>query len=116
MSEPNGALFAIGAGPGIGRSVTIRFASEHFKQVALFAKRGESLAAEKKAIEEAVDSAVEIKTYTVDVADPDALIEALDAADADLGKPACVFYNAARVLPSKLLEHDVNEIELDLKV
>lgn len=116
ITESNKTLVVIGAGPGIGRSVTSLFASKRYSNVALIARRAEQLEIETKALEEAVGTQVRIKTYTVDVIDTDALAKALDDSDATLGKPECVFYNAARVLPSQLLSHDVKEIEYDFKV
>lgn len=115
-AEGNKTLFVIGIGPGIGRSVTSLFASKRYNNIALIARRPEQLAAEKTALEEAVGSQVNIKTYAVDVVDTDALTKALDDADVALGKPECLFYNAARVLPSQLLSHDVKEIDYDFKV
>lgn len=67
-------------------------------------------------MKENVGSNVKVKTFAIDVTDTDALNKALDVADAELGKPEFVFYNAARVIPSQLLSHDVKEIEYDLKV
>lgn len=116
MPESNATLLVIGVGPGIGRAVTALFASKKFQRVALIARGSESLKTEKKALEDAVGQHLKVKTYAVDVANHDALLEALHSVEADLGKPDCVFYNAARVLPSKLLSHDVKEIELDFKV
>jgi NAD(P)-dependent dehydrogenase (short-subunit alcohol dehydrogenase family) len=116
MAHQNKTLLVIGAGPGIGRSVTTLFASKGYTKVALFARSSEGLAAEQKAVEESVGSGGKVKSYQVDVADLDALAKALAEADADLGKPDCIFYNAARVRPSELLAHDVQEIEYDFKV
>jgi NAD(P)-dependent dehydrogenase (short-subunit alcohol dehydrogenase family) len=109
-------LLVIGSGPGIGRSVATLFASKRYSNVVLVARRDESLAAERAAVEQAVGSHVTVKTYAVDVTDSAALLKALDDADAAVGKPECVFFNAARVLPSAFFEHDVKEIEYDLKV
>ncbi|KAF7514499.1 hypothetical protein G7054_g15262 [Neopestalotiopsis clavispora] len=116
MAHQNKTLLVIGAGPGIGRSVTTLFASKGYTKVALFARSSEGLAAEQKAVEESVGSGGKVKSYQVDVADLDALAKALAEADADLGKPDCIFYNAARVRPSELLAHDVQEIEYDFKI
>jgi NAD(P)-dependent dehydrogenase (short-subunit alcohol dehydrogenase family) len=109
-------LLIIGSGPGISRSVASLFASKRFKNVGLIARRAESLAAEKAALEEAVGGNVKVGTYAVDITDAEGLEEALDQAEAELGKPEVVFFNAARVIPSAFFEHDVKEIEYDLKV
>ncbi|KAI0163529.1 hypothetical protein BJ166DRAFT_526584 [Pestalotiopsis sp. NC0098] len=116
MSPQNKTLLVIGAGPGIGRSVTTLFASKAYANVALFARGADGLVSEKKAVEESVGANVKVKTYQVDVADPEALRKALEESDADFGKPDCVFYNAARVQPSELLTHDLKEIEYDFKI
>lgn len=116
MATQNKTLLVIGAGPGIGRSVTTLFASKAYANVALFARSADGLVSEKKAVEESVGANVKVKTYQVDVADPEALRKALEESDADFGKPDCVFYNAARVQPSELLTHDLKEIEYDFKV
>jgi NAD(P)-dependent dehydrogenase (short-subunit alcohol dehydrogenase family) len=112
----NKTLLVVGSGPGIGRAVTTLFASKRYSNVVLVARRAESLAAEKAAVEQAVGSQVNIRTYAVDITDLAALSKALEDADAAFGKPECVFFNAARVLPSAFFEHDVKEIEYDLKV
>ncbi len=109
-------LLVVGSGPGIGRAVATLFASKGYHNVVLIARRSDSLASEKAAVEEAVGSQVNVRTYPVDITDPEALTKALDDADAAFGKPECVFFNAARVLPSAFFEHDVKEIEYDLKV
>lgn len=116
MAPKNKTLLVIGAGPGIGRSVTTLFASKAYANVALFARSADGLVSEKKAVEKSVGANVKVKTYQVDVADPEVLRKALEESDADFGKPDCVFYNAARVQPSELLVHDVKEIEYDFKV
>lgn len=109
-------LFTIGSGPGIGRAVTNIFASRRYNHVALIARNEKQLALERSVIEESVGPKVKVKTYALDVVDSDALIKALEGAEAELGKPECIFYNAARVLPSELLTHDVKDLEYDFKV
>ncbi|KAM0816683.1 putative short-chain alcohol [Seiridium cardinale] len=116
MAVGTGILLVIGVGPGIGRAVASTFASKRYHSVALFARRSDQLSLEKQALEEAVGHELNVKTYALDVTDNDALLKALDDVDATLGKPECVFYNAARVLPSQLLTHDVEEIEYDFKI
>ncbi|KAH0443104.1 hypothetical protein CcaCcLH18_01217 [Colletotrichum camelliae] len=111
----NQTLLVIGAGPLIGRSVATLFASKRYSNVALIARREEQLQIEKKAVEEAAPSAT-VKTYTADITDPEAFTKVLDQADADLGKPSCVFFNAARVHMSEMLVHDVKEMEYDFKI
>lgn len=109
-------IVVIGAGPGIGRSVTSLFASNRYNKIALLARRDEQLQLEKAAVEAAVRHPITVKTYVVDVSDGDALVSAMDKIDADLGQPEVIFYNAARVLFSNFFEHPVKEIEHDFKV
>jgi NAD(P)-dependent dehydrogenase (short-subunit alcohol dehydrogenase family) len=116
MSSTHKTLLVVGSGPGIGRAVTALFAAKRYNNVVLLARRTDSLVSEKAAVEQAIGTQVNIKTYPVDITDPAALDSALDDADAALGKPECVFFNAARVLPSAFFEHPLTEIEYDLKV
>lgn len=76
----------IGAGPGIGRSVAVRFAKEGLP-VAVMARDKDKLAA--------VAAAVGALAVPADVADEDSLRGALDTAAAELGPPDVVVYNAA---------------------
>ncbi|RYP70477.1 hypothetical protein DL771_005414 [Monosporascus sp. 5C6A] len=112
----NRTLVTIGSGPGIGRAVTSLFASKRYNNVALIARRAEQLSLEKSAIEEAIGPQANVKIYALDVVDSDSLLKALKDAEAELGKPECVFYNAARVLPSELLTHDAKDMEYDFKI
>lgn len=116
MAEINRTLLTIGSGPGIGRAVTNIFASRRYNHVALIARNEKQLEIERSVIQESVGPAVKVKTYALDVIDSDALIKAIDDVESELGKPECVFYNAARVLPSELLKHDVKDMEYDFKV
>jgi len=116
LAMPDKTILVLGAGPGIGRCVTSLFASKRYNNVVLVARRAENLEVEKKAIEEAVNGRVNVKTYAVDTTKTEDLLTALDDADAAFGKPEVVFYNAARVLPSPFFIHPVEDIEYDLKI
>ncbi|KAI1361609.1 NAD(P)-binding protein [Xylaria arbuscula] len=111
-------LVLIGVGPGIGRSVACLFASKRYKNITLIARRAEQLEIERAQVEAAAgDSrAVKVRTDAVDISDHHALTKALADAEAALGKPECVYFNAARVVPSKLLSHSVEDIEYDFKL
>ncbi|KAH6873829.1 hypothetical protein B0T10DRAFT_234472 [Thelonectria olida] len=109
-------IVIVGAGPGIGRSVTTQFASNGYTKIALLSRRDTQLQLEKTAIEAAVKHPVTIKTYVVDVSDGDALVNVMDKIDNDLGQPETIFYNAARVVYSKFFEHTVKEIDYDFKI
>lgn len=116
MPSTHKTLLVVGSGPGIGRAVTSVFAAKRYNNIVLLARRTDSLESEKAAVEQAVGTQVNIKTYAVDITDLAALGTALDDADAALGRPECVFFNAARVLPSAFFEQPVTEIEYDFKV
>ncbi|KAH7020757.1 uncharacterized protein B0I36DRAFT_25348 [Microdochium trichocladiopsis] len=118
-TTPSPTLYVIGSGPGIGRAVAQLFSAKRYANVALFARNQEQLKNDSEAVMSSSNNnnkKVQVRTYPVDVTDSASLSKALDLAEQDLGKPDCVFYNAARVLPSKLLEHDVGEIEYDFKI
>ena len=116
MTPESRTLFVIGSGPGIGRSVATLFASKRYTKVALFERNSEQIKLEKSAIEDAAGPDVQVETFAVDVVQTKAFRAALEEAEAKLGKPECVFYNAARVLPSELLKHGVEDIEYDFGV
>lgn len=83
----------IGAGPGIGRSVALRFAREGLP-VALVARSAATI----KCVAEAVLAlGVPLVSVTADCADEEALRSALDVASDELGVPDVVVYNAALV-------------------
>lgn len=85
----------IGAGPGIGRSVALRFAREGLP-VALVARTGTTVEAVAGAV---APLGVRVVPLTADSADETALRAALDAAAAELGPPDVVVYNAAIIQP-----------------
>ncbi|KAK0658490.1 hypothetical protein QBC41DRAFT_55667 [Cercophora samala] len=114
--SPGRTLLVLGSGPGIGRSVATLFASKRYNNVVLIARRAEQLEDEKKAVLKTVGSQINVRTYAADVTHTHSLLQALDDADAAFGKPEVVFYNAARVLPSALLTHPVEDVEYDFKI
>ena len=117
MDSSDRTLFLIGTGPGNGRAISALFASKRYNRVALFARRAEQLKIEADALTKALGAnAITVKTWAVDVTDADSLLKVLGEADEELGMPECVYYNAARVLPSALLTHPVEDLEYDLKV
>ncbi|WP_067830584.1 SDR family NAD(P)-dependent oxidoreductase [Actinomadura kijaniata] len=93
-------VVVIGAGPGIGRSVALRFAREGLP-VAVVARTPatvEAVAAEVAGL------GVRAVPVTADSADETALRAALDVAVDRLGPPDAVVYNAALVRPDALGE------------
>lgn len=88
----SGAI-VIGAGPGLGRSIARRFATEGLP-VALLARRRattDPLARELRAM------GVESIAFAADVTDEDTLRWALDQATEQFGVPDVVIYNVARM-------------------
>ena len=81
----------LGAGPGVGRSVALRFAREGLP-IALIA-RGAATA--ESVAEEVTSLGVPAMTLTADCSDEEALRSALDAVSRHLGTPDVVVYNAA---------------------
>ncbi|MFC6020508.1 SDR family NAD(P)-dependent oxidoreductase [Plantactinospora solaniradicis] len=81
----------IGVGPGIGRSVALRFAREGLP-VALVAR---TTAAVRAVAEEVAPLGVRVVALTADSTDETGLRAALDAAANELGPPGAVVYNAA---------------------
>lgn len=85
----------IGAGPGIGRSVALRFAREGLP-VALVARTDDRV---RRIADEVRTLGVPVAALTADSTDEEALRAALDAAAAELGPPDAVAYNAALIRP-----------------
>ncbi|MGI5171339.1 SDR family NAD(P)-dependent oxidoreductase [Spirillospora sp. CA-253888] len=90
----------IGAGPGIGRSVALRFAREDLP-VALVARSPATLAGTAEAVAAA---GAPVVSATADAADETALRTALDTAVEAFGLPDAVVYNAAVIRPDTLGE------------
>lgn len=88
-------VVVIGAGPGIGRSVAVRFAREGLP-VALLARTRRTLTEVSAAVEA---HGVPVVTATADSGDEESLRAALDTAADRLGPPDVVVYNAAVIRP-----------------
>lgn len=119
MSNPPAkSLLIIGAGPGIARAVSSRLSTKGYTTITLLARRASQLAFERSTLLSLHPTLnLQIHTFPVDITDAPALSSALAAADAASGgPPSLVFFNAARVIPSKLFTHPVEEIEYDFKV
>jgi NAD(P)-dependent dehydrogenase (short-subunit alcohol dehydrogenase family) len=93
----------IGVGPGIGRSVSLRFAREGLP-VALIARNG---ATAQTVAEETAAAGRQAFALTADAADETALRGALDAAAERFGPPDVVVYNAAVIRADKAGELSV---------
>ena len=118
MSHPHSVVI-IGSGPGIGSHVAAQFATNGFKNIALVARNAAQLEKDHVFVVESAAAAghrVTVKTYAVDITESAKLRAVLDKVGADLGTPEFVFFNAARVKPSTLLETDEDEMIYDFKV
>ncbi|MFI5484889.1 MULTISPECIES: SDR family NAD(P)-dependent oxidoreductase [Micromonospora] len=94
----------IGAGPGIGRAVALRFAREGLP-VALLARTGATVRAAAEAVAALGVRAVPL---TADSTDETALRAALDAAADELGPPDVAVYNAAIIQADSVGELSVS--------
>lgn len=90
----------IGAGPGVGGSVALRFAREAMP-VALIARNEKTVHDVAEAIS---PLGVSVSCQTADSSDEAALRSALDAAAGDLGPPDVLVYNAAIIRADTLGE------------
>jgi NAD(P)-dependent dehydrogenase (short-subunit alcohol dehydrogenase family) len=112
------SLVVIGSGPGIGAHVARQFVEHGFAKVALVARNQQQLDIDRASVEQALGAGanITVKTYAVDITDTPKLAATLDQISDALGPPEVVFFNAARVLPSTLLEADEDGIIYDFKV
>jgi NAD(P)-dependent dehydrogenase (short-subunit alcohol dehydrogenase family) len=112
-----GALVVIGIGPGIGRAVTTKFASEGFNRIFIMSRSAERLEEEKAAVlKDTSNKDVKIDSIIADVIDPKSLAAALKEVDDSGEVVEVVYYNAAKVAPSTLLEFPVESMDEDWKV
>jgi short-subunit dehydrogenase len=114
-SYTNSVLLVIGSGPGIGNHVASLFAKRKFNKVALIARNQERLQQGKKVVETAAGRPIEVRTWSVDISKVEKLKAVLPEIQ-QLGQLECVFFNAARVIPSQFFAHSEDEIRMDLEV
>lgn len=117
-STKDSTLVVIGSGPGIGSATASYFAQKGFDRVVLISRSPDRLREGCLAVEAAAQKAhrsVSVGTWAVDITDTSAYQEVL-ARVAEFGTLECLFFNAARVQPSQLLEETVEEMEYDFKV
>ena len=96
----NRLIVVFGSGPGIGVATAIHFASKGL-DVALLSRNAERLEQDVAKVRQA-NSKVKVQAYPVDLGDHNALSKTLARVEADLGPPEVVYYNAARIAPSKI--------------
>jgi NAD(P)-dependent dehydrogenase (short-subunit alcohol dehydrogenase family) len=93
-------VVVIGAGPGVGRSVALRFAREGMP-AALIARSEQTV---RDVARDLSPLGVPVTCLTADSADEAALRSALDAAAGELGPPDVLVYNAAIIRADALGE------------
>lgn len=108
-------LVLIGSGPGIGSNAASVFAAKRFDNVALIARDSQRLERDRHFVEEAAPSAT-VKTYAVDITDSEKFVSVLNQISTEFGPPECVYFNAARVIPSELFKFTNAELVYDFKV
>jgi NAD(P)-dependent dehydrogenase (short-subunit alcohol dehydrogenase family) len=110
-------LLLIGSGPGIGSSVATVFASKGFNHVILISRDYKRLQDDRvKILLNVTGEYPRMDLIQADISDNNSLKQALQQVDALEGNIECVYFNAARVAPSPLLEFPIEVIEGDFKV
>ena len=108
MTElPFKTALIVGAGPGISASVARRFAAAGLK-VGLAARdvgKLEPLAAE-----------IGAKTFACDASDASSVAELFDRADAKIGEPDVVVYNASGRTRGRIIELDPEQVKRTIEV
>ncbi|KAL2840274.1 hypothetical protein BJY01DRAFT_250053 [Aspergillus pseudoustus] len=119
-TQPRRLLLLLGSGPGIGASIASLFTKNHpFNAIALIARTASQLERDHETVLAAAATAgrqdIDVRTWQVDIGDLDLLQRTLGEIEA-FGQLECVYFNAARVGPSPLLEFGVCGIEEDFRV
>lgn len=112
----NKLLIMLGSGPGIGVGVSALFASRGFNKIALLSRNAKRLLKDAESVKKAASPDTEIKTYSVDLANTEAIVKTLALVEKELGIAEVVVYNASHLTASKLFKYTEEEVEVDLKV
>ena len=115
---PGKTLVCLGSGPGIGVSVAGTFAVRGFTHIALVSRDKSRLDHDSDTVLDAIQArgySCQVKTWTCDLSDLDALKKTLDEIKG-LGSLECVLFNAARVAGKPPLEESIEAIQNDFKV
>ena len=110
----NKVIVILGSGPGIGVSTGSIFASKGF-DVALISRTAERLDEDVAKVKK-VNANSKVQAYPVDLGDHNALTSTLAKVEEEMGPPEVVYYNAARIAPSKIGETNTDFILEDFKV
>jgi NAD(P)-dependent dehydrogenase (short-subunit alcohol dehydrogenase family) len=104
---PYSTALIVGAGPGISASVGRALANAGLK-VGLAARNAEKLAP--------LAAEIDAKTFSVDAADPAAVASLFEQADAELGPPDVVVYNAGARVRGRIAELDPEAVRRAIEV
>ncbi|GAA3911411.1 SDR family NAD(P)-dependent oxidoreductase [Litoribacillus peritrichatus] len=108
MKDLSGKVAVItGAGSGIGRALAVKLA-EQGCHLAISDLNEVGLEQTRKMCETSV---VDVRCYTLDVADKDAVYQHADQVEEDFGQVNLIFNNAGVALSVKLLEVDMKDFE-----
>jgi len=108
-------IVIFGSGPGIGNYVAAEFAAQGYKHVILLARSASRLPEDKAFVESRV-AGVRVDTLQIDLSNTASIPAVLKQIDALTDKVEVVFFNAARIKASPILEVPVEEIEEDFRV
>ncbi|OAG09256.1 NAD(P)-binding protein, partial [Paraphaeosphaeria sporulosa] len=114
---PTRTIVTFGAGPGIGNHISAEFALHGFNHVILLSRNEQRLSAEDAPFVSKVGPNVKVDTLRLDLSDTPSIPSVLNKID-DLTQDEdleVVFFNAARIKPSGVLDVSVEEIEEDFK-
>lgn len=106
-SIPYRSALIVGAGPGISASVARGLAAAGL-QVGLAARNPDKLAP--------LASEIGARAFAVDASEPNAVAQLFAAADAQLGEPDVVLYNASARARGPLIELDPQEVRKSMAV
>jgi len=115
MTSQLRTVLVFGSGPGIGISVATNFASHGFDHIILLSRNAQRLEEDRKTVAASIKSTARIDTVTVDLSDQESLKKALQQIDQLTSQIEVVFFNAARVGPSPLLEFPIEDLETDFR-
>jgi len=109
-------LLLIGSGPGIGLTTATLFAQKKFSKVALLSRNKDRLVTDRESLLSSLPAGknVEVKIWDVDIVDAKKYTSVLkEVEEWSVDGVDCVIFNAARIVPSPLLEFPAEEIVND---
>lgn len=115
---PTRTIIAFGSGPGIGNHTVSEFVSHGFSHAVLLSRNLSRLQNEDTPFVSKANPSIKVDTLPLDLSDLPSIPAVLKQLD-ELTKGEeveVVFFNAARIKPSGVLDVSVAEIEEDFKV